>query len=63
MGEDKTIKCADCGAEFVFSANEQEFFASKGFTPPKRCKACRQKKKGNRDGGNANEHRGGHVSR
>ena len=42
---DKILKCADCSAEFVFTAGEQMFFADKGFkNEPKRCKAC----KGNR---------------
>ena len=46
--EDKTIKCADCGVEFVFSAGEQEFYASKGFqNAPLRCKACRMARKAN----------------
>jgi hypothetical protein len=41
----------ECGMEFIFSAAEQEFFASKGFTAPKRCKACRMKKKAAKNGG------------
>ena len=28
---DKTLTCKDCGAEFIFSAGEQEFYAEKGF--------------------------------
>ena len=44
--EDKTLVCKDCGAEFVFTAGEQAFYAEKGFTnEPKRCKACRDAKK------------------
>ncbi len=44
--QDKSLKCADCGATFVFTAREQEFYASKGFTSePKRCYTCRQAKK------------------
>jgi hypothetical protein len=36
--QDKSIQCSDCGTTFSFSAGEQEFFASKGFTnEPKRC--------------------------
>ena len=31
MYEDKTLVCKDCGAEFVFTAGEQEFYAEKGF--------------------------------
>jgi CxxC-x17-CxxC domain-containing protein len=40
---DKTLTCADCGATFLFSAGEQEFFATKGFqNEPKRCPDCRR---------------------
>lgn len=46
MFEDKTLRCKDCGAEFVFTAGEQEFYAEKGFTnEPQRCKACRNARK------------------
>ncbi|WP_239461872.1 zinc-ribbon domain containing protein [Occallatibacter savannae] len=39
------MKCTQCGAEFVFSAGEQEFFRAKGFThQPKTCRLCRSKK-------------------
>ena len=27
---DRNLTCRDCGATFVFSAGEQEFFAMKG---------------------------------
>ena len=44
--EDKSMTCSDCGAPFTFTAGEQEFFASKGFTnEPKRCVQCRRAKK------------------
>ena len=44
--QDKSIQCADCGTSFTFTASEQEFYASKGFTnEPKRCQSCRQAKK------------------
>ena len=44
--QDKSIQCADCGASFVFSSKDQEFFQSKGFVnEPKRCPSCRQAKK------------------
>ncbi len=44
--KDKTIKCIDCGTEFVFTAGEQAFYAEKGLTnEPKRCKPCRDKRK------------------
>ena len=52
--EDKSIQCSDCGTAFTFSAGEQEFFQSKGFTnEPKRCPSCRRAKKARRpDSGN-----------
>jgi CxxC-x17-CxxC domain-containing protein len=52
--QDKTLKCQDCGREFVFSASEQEFFAQKGFTnQPLRCPECRAARKAQRgEGGN-----------
>jgi len=49
---DRELKCVDCGAAFVFSANEQEFFAEKGFiNDPKRCPECRSARKSDRRGG------------
>ncbi len=46
MYEDKTLKCKECGNDFVFTAGEQEFYAEKGFqNEPQRCKACRDKRK------------------
>ncbi len=49
---DKSIQCSDCGASFTFSAEEQEFFATKGYTnEPKRCLPCRQARKTERYGG------------
>ena len=48
MYEDKTLICRDCGAEFVFTAGEQAFYAEKGFqNEPSRCKACRDARKAN----------------
>ncbi len=44
--QDKQLQCADCGTAFTFSAQEQEFFQSKGYTnEPKRCPTCRQARK------------------
>ena len=41
MFEDKTLVCKDCGKEFVWTAGEQEFYASRGFeNQPQRCKPC-----------------------
>ena len=49
--QDKSLQCSDCGATFTFSVEEQEFFASKGYTnEPKRCPDCRQARKSERFG-------------
>ena len=56
--EDKTIVCKDCGAEFVFTVREQEFYKEKGFTnEPVRCKECRDKKKAERNNFRRNDRR------
>jgi CxxC-x17-CxxC domain-containing protein len=48
---DKTLTCSDCNTSFTFSASEQEFFASKGFTnEPGRCPDCRAARKQQRGG-------------
>ena len=50
--QDKNLQCADCGATFVFTAGEQEFYQSKGYTnEPKRCPTCRQSRRSDRGGG------------
>ena len=56
--EDKSIQCSDCGATFVFSAEEQELFASRGYTnEPKRCLSCRQARKAERYGSSGSGYR------
>jgi CxxC-x17-CxxC domain-containing protein len=41
--EDRTLTCVQCGAQFVFSAGEQEFFAQRGLaSEPRRCAGCRK---------------------
>ena len=43
---DKTLVCVDCGAEFIFTAGEQEFFSSRGYVnEPKRCPTCRSSRR------------------
>ena len=45
--QDRTLKCIDCGSDFVFTAGEQFFFHDKQFrNEPKRCKACKSKTAG-----------------
>jgi CxxC-x17-CxxC domain-containing protein len=39
---DKTLKCRECGNDFVFTAGEQEFYQQKGLmNQPGRCPSCR----------------------
>ena len=49
MYSDKTLTCADCGQEFVFTASEQDFYAQRGFTEPRRCGSCRASRKAARN--------------
>lgn len=51
MLQEKTLECLGCGAQFPFTAEEQEFYSSKGFSEPKRCKPCRDQAKQRRQGG------------
>src|SRR6186713_3374243 len=43
--QDRILTCVDCGAEFVWTAGEQQFYADKNFkNEPKRCKDCKTKR-------------------
>ncbi len=54
---EKTLKCVDCGSDFAFTAEEQDFFASKGYTnEPKRCKPCRDARKSQQRGGSSSSY-------
>ncbi len=49
---DKTLTCSDCGSPFTFTAGEQEFHQSKGFTnEPRRCPNCRGARRETSGGG------------
>ncbi len=66
MNQDKNLSCRDCGAEFVFTASEQDFFAQKGFTnEPGRCPDCRaaRKQQNNNRGGSFGGRSGGFQQR
>ena len=48
MYQDEKLVCEDCGAEFIFTAGEQEFYAEKGLVnKPKRCPDCRKARRNN----------------
>ena len=54
---DKTLNCVDCGTEFSFTASDQQFYADRQFSEPRRCPACRAAKKaarGESSGGYSN---------
>jgi CxxC-x17-CxxC domain-containing protein len=42
---DKTLTCVDCNQEFTFTATDQQFYADRQFSEPRRCAACRAAKK------------------
>src|SRR5947207_2467543 len=50
--QDRILTCRDCGNEFVFTAGEQSFYATKGLTnAPGRCPDCRAARRGQSSGG------------
>ncbi len=51
MAQDLLLTCSDCGQEFTFSSDDQTYFQERGYSAPKRCKACRQAKKNEQGGG------------
>ena len=63
MYTDKILVCADCSQEFVFTASEQDFYAQRGFTEPKRCGSCRAARKASRPEGGGQGGFGGGYDR
>ena len=60
---DKALTCADCNSEFVFTSSEQEFYAERQFSEPRRCPSCRAARKASRgDGGGSGGGSGGGYS-
>lgn len=51
MSGDVTLTCRDCGQGFTFTAGEQDFYASRGFSEPTRCPDCRAARRAERDRG------------
>jgi CxxC-x17-CxxC domain-containing protein len=62
MMSDKTLTCADCGQEFVFTSSEQEFYAERQFSEPRRCPSCRAARKLSRGGTSEPSRSGGYGS-
>ena len=62
--DDRTLTCQDCGADFIFSADDQAYHAEKGYTnEPKRCPSCRASRKSERGGGGGGGGGGGYRQR
>lgn len=51
--EVQQLDCVECGKKFEFSTEDQEFYAKKGYSSPKRCPECRARRKAqnNNNGG------------
>jgi CxxC-x17-CxxC domain-containing protein len=46
LATDQTLRCRECGREFLFTVGEQEFYASRGLmNTPSRCPECRSARK------------------
>jgi CxxC-x17-CxxC domain-containing protein len=45
---DKTLSCVDCQQEFAFTSREQQFYADRQFSEPRRCPTCRATRKASR---------------
>ncbi len=62
MSMDKDLTCADCNQQFVFTASEQDFYAERNFSEPRRCAACRQIRKAQRGDSGGSSAGGGYSS-
>lgn len=46
--EDQVLTCSDCGREFTFTVQEQQYFSEQAFDSPTRCTSCQQAKRDQR---------------
>ncbi|MEO8457043.1 MAG: CxxC-x17-CxxC domain-containing protein [Chloroflexota bacterium] len=60
--EDKNLTCVECNSEFTYTADDQQFHASKGYTEPKRCPSCRSARRNSGGGGGSSYGSGGGYS-
>lgn len=42
---DLIVQCVECKKPFLFTAGEQAFYQERGLAAPKRCPACRLKRR------------------
>ncbi len=59
---DRGLTCADCSQQFTFTASEQDFYAERNFSEPRRCAACRQIRKAQRGDAGGSSNSGGYAS-
>jgi CxxC-x17-CxxC domain-containing protein len=48
---DRSLTCVQCGNDFTFSADDQQFHAGRGYQEPKRCPSCRAERRNSQGGG------------
>jgi CxxC-x17-CxxC domain-containing protein len=48
---DRTLNCVQCGNSFTFTADDQQYHASRGYQEPKRCPSCRAERRNSQGGG------------
>ena len=46
---DQIIKCCDCGAGFILTVGERQFYFDRKLNLPKRCQECRQRRRQGRE--------------
>ena len=51
MFQEKNVGCVECGQEFVFSADDQQYHSERGYSDPKRCPSCRAARRAQGGGG------------
>src|SRR5436305_4866146 len=61
--QDRALSCVQCGNEFTFSAEDQEFHAGRGYQDPKRCPTCRAERRAGQGGGGSRSSFGGGYDR
>jgi CxxC-x17-CxxC domain-containing protein len=60
---DRSLTCVDCNQEFAFTASEQQFYADRQFSEPRRCPSCRAARKAARNDSGGSYAGGGSESR
>jgi CxxC-x17-CxxC domain-containing protein len=50
MYTDRSLTCVECGLDFTFSADDQQYHAERGYQDPKRCPSCRASRRQSRGG-------------